>query len=93
MISFYFNADLRVKCGEFNSKTVDVTLGFLQGDSFHQLLFIRFLADVVKLFRKAGMKGVLLNAVRSLIMLLLADGTVIFATSWHDAHDKINFLK
>lgn len=91
--NLYDKAKIKIERGDSTSTPIDVTEGVLQGDSLSPFLFALFINDIEEFFRKNGLKGVNINGIYELLMLLFADDIVILADSPIDCQRKLRILE
>ena len=87
--SYYDKASLRVRG---SSDNVQITVGVLQGEILSPLLFILYISDMEQFFRSQNLRGLNLDRVTDLIMLLYADDLTILAYSPPDLKRKLRTL-
>lgn len=66
--------------------------GVLQGEVVSPLLFIFFRSGMIVYFRERNVRGIGVNSMCDLLMLLYADDLVILAYSSIDLKRKLTFL-
>ncbi|KAI5754030.1 hypothetical protein M8J77_005212 [Diaphorina citri] len=91
----YEQAEVKIVSGRSQEATpaCSITKGVLQGDSISPLLFIIFLNDIEEYFRSKGTRGVSINHVQDILLLLYADDLVVFASDKMDLQRKLNILQ
>lgn len=89
----YDCATVHIRSPFGDSDKYDVSEGVLQGEILSPLLFIIFLSDIVLFFRAQGVRGIDINNVTDLLMLLYADDLVVFAFSPADLRRKLKILQ
>ncbi|XP_015124438.1 uncharacterized protein LOC107046348 [Diachasma alloeum] len=79
--SLYDSASIQVKAGGRLSDPLLVSSGVLQGESLSPLLFILYIADLEKYLRELGFRGVNINGITDVLLLLYAYDLVILVES------------
>lgn len=91
--SLYDKATIQIVSQGEKSKKFDVTEGVLQGESLSPDLFLLFLYDIERFFRGADARGLDINGINDLLMILFADDMVILAYSHVDLMRKLKLLE
>ena len=79
--ALYEQATVRLTSGNTLSEEFEITEGILQGETLSTLLFVLYISDFESFFRARGHRGLNIDGINDLLMLLYADGTVILAHS------------
>ncbi|KAI5751074.1 hypothetical protein M8J77_003920 [Diaphorina citri] len=89
----YSLAKVQIRVVNQVSEPANVTKGVLQGESVSPLLFLLFLNDLEEYFKTKGSRGVPINELTEILLLLYCDDLVIFASDRVDLQRKLNLLE
>ncbi|KAJ8980830.1 hypothetical protein NQ317_018410 [Molorchus minor] len=91
--NIYDKATLKVISTNGLTKSIDLTEGVLQGETLSPLLFSLFLSDIERYFMGKGARGVNVDNIIEVFMLLYADDLVLISDSEVDLQRKLNILE
>ena len=90
--AYYDKALLQVRGESESADSVQIMEGVLQGKILSLLLFILYISDIEDFFRARDLRGLNVDAVTDLILLLYADDLIIRAYSPADLKKKLRTL-
>lgn len=92
MKKIYDKANVQIKINNEVTSPVKITKGVMEGDSASPQLFLLFLNDLEEFMRIRGARGVPINHVHEILLLLYCDDLIIFASDRIELQRKLNLL-
>ena len=89
----YSKANMAVKSSEGSSEECPITIGLLQGEILSPLLFTLFIADLVKILIKKGIREAALDKITEVLASAFADNKVFLAENIVIKKKKIKALE